>query len=228
MKRKSLVGWLLAGCSVAFAARARGVVMPLAERTSVIDGRIADGEYDEGVTIGPFSRLHPILKWHRWDSEGDGTVTFMTDGRRLCVAWRVKAWSVDFDGSLKSGIVRRDGPIQYNNDAVELEIGAEENGRRAHFVINPNAVIYDAMLSVDGTADVSWNCAGVAAKCSLAHGWWLVELLLPLASVGVRPCFSGLRRSLRHFCLQSRYRLCQKSASRYVLQRPAVQLQQHR
>jgi len=185
MKRKSLVGWLLAGCSVAFAAGARGVVMPLAERTSVIDGRIADGEYDEGVTIGPFSRLHPILKWHRWDSEGDGTVTFMTDGRRLCVAWRVKAWSVDFDGSLKSGIVRRDGPIQYNNDAVELEIGAEENGRRAHFVINPNAVIYDAMLSVDGTADVSWNCAGVAAKCSLAHGWWLVELSLPLASVGV-------------------------------------------
>ena len=72
MKRKSLVGWLLAGCSVAFAAGARGVVMPLAERTSVIDGRIADGEYDEGVTIGPFSRLHPILKWHRWDSEYKG------------------------------------------------------------------------------------------------------------------------------------------------------------
>ena len=172
-------------CSVLIAVAAQGVVMPMAERLSATDGKISDGEYDEGVTAGPFSRLHPLLKWHRWDSEGDGTVSFASDGKRLNVAWRVRAWSVDFDGSLKSGITRRDGPIRCNNDAVELEIGKTASGGRAHFVVNPNAVIYDAMLSADGTPDVAWNCAGVEAKSSLAHGWWIVELSFPLPSVGI-------------------------------------------
>ena len=172
-------------CSAFVAVAAQGVVMPIAEKTATVDGKIVDGEYDEAVTLGPFSRLHPLLKWHRWDSEGDGSVSFMTDGKRLSVAWRVRAWSVDFDGSLKSGIIRRDGPIRCNNDAVELEIGKTASGSRAHFVVNPNAVIYDAMLSADGTPDVAWNCAGVDAKCSLAHGWWMVELSFPLSSVGI-------------------------------------------
>lgn len=174
----TLMAWMVFDC-------AQAVVMPLAGKPSDVDGKITEAEYSQGVTIGPLSRMHPILKWHRWDAEGDGTVTFLTDGSKLCVAWRVKAWSVDFDGSLKSGITRRDGPIRYNNDAVELEVGSAADGRRAHFVINPNAVIYDAMLGADGTSDVSWNCAGAEAKCSLAHGWWLAELSLPLASVGV-------------------------------------------
>ena len=160
-------------------------VMPLADRASDVDGAITEAEYSQGITVGPLSRLHPLLKWHCWDADGDGTVTFLTDGRRLCVAWRVKAWTVDFDGSLKSGITRRDGPIRYNNDAVELEVGATAGGKRAHFVINPNAVIYDAMLAADGSADVSWNCAGAEAKGSLAHGWWLMEFSAPLSSLGI-------------------------------------------
>ena len=164
---------------------AEAVVMPLADGLSVIDGRIGESEYREGVAIGPLSRLHPILKWHRWDDEGDGTVTFLTDGKTLCVAWRVKAWSVDFDGGLKSGITRRDGPIIYNNDAVELEIGPSADGPRAHFAINPDGVIYDAMIAADGSEDPKWNCPGAVAKGALAHGWWLVELSLPLSEVGV-------------------------------------------
>ena len=94
MKRTdALKGFLFVGLA-ACAAVAECVVMPLADRASVVDGKISEGEYDQGVTIGPFSRLHPLLKWHRWDAEGDGTVTFLTDGRRLCVAWKVKAWSL--------------------------------------------------------------------------------------------------------------------------------------
>lgn len=174
----TLAAWMVFDC-------AQAVVMPLAGKPSDVDGKITEAEYFQGVTIGPLSRMHPILKWHRWDSEGDGTVTFLTDGRKLCVAWRVKAWTVDFDGSLKSGITRRDGPIRYNNDAVELEVGSAADGRRAHFVINPNAVIYDAMLAADGSADVSWDCAGAEARCSLAHGWWLVEFSAPLSSLGI-------------------------------------------
>lgn len=170
---------------VVVAATVEAVVMPLADGPSNIDGAITASEYGKGVAIGPLSRLHPILKWHRWDSEGDGTVTFLTDGKTLCVAWRVKAWSVDFDGGLRSGIARRDGPIRYNNDAVELEIGRTAEGQRAHFAINPDGVVYDAMIAADGTEDVSWNCPDLKAKGSLAHGWWLMELSLPLSGVGV-------------------------------------------
>ena len=185
MKRTdALKGFLFVGLA-ACAAVAECVVMPLADRASVVDGKISEGEYNQGVTIGPFSRLHPLLKWHRWDAEGDGTVTFLTDGRRLCVAWKVKAWTVDFDGSLKSGIARHDGPIRYNDDAVELEVGKNPDGERCSFAINPNGIIYDARLSADGTADTGWNCSGVKVKSSLVHGWWIVELSIPLSEIGV-------------------------------------------
>jgi hypothetical protein len=179
--------FVFAGCLsgiALFACMAHGDIMPLAEKLPVVDGKIQDGEYSEAIAIGPFARLHPLLPWRMWDDNGDGTVSFATDGRKLCVAWRVKAWTVDFDGILKSGITRRDGPIRYNNDAVELEIGPAANGRRAHFAVNPNGVIYDAMIAEDGKSDAGWNCSEAEAKCSIAHGWWLVELSLPLAAVG--------------------------------------------
>ena len=70
-------------CSAFVAVAAQGVVMPVAERTATVDGKIVDGEYDEAVTLGPFSRLHPLLKWHRWDSQ---SLWILPQRRRLFFA----------------------------------------------------------------------------------------------------------------------------------------------
>ena len=181
MKKISMLS--LAGATLlSFAAIAD--VMPLSNKLPEIDGKIGEEEYSEAITIGPLSRLHPLLPWHMLEGESDGTVSFLTDGDKLCVAWRVKAWTVDFDGSLRSGVTRRDGPIRYNDDAVELEVGATANGKRAHFAVNRNCIVYDAMIGEDGTSDAKWNCNEVQVKSSLAHGWWLVEMSLPLSAVG--------------------------------------------
>ena len=159
--------------------------IPLARNLPTVDGVIGEHEYDEGVRYCGFLKATSENRLHE---QGDGTATFLTDGERLFVAWRVKARNVDFDGGLRTSVRAsvRDGKV-YDDDSVELAVCGDDPNRIAHFIFNVDGAIHDLLAKAgDNNApmDVKWNCEGVEVKSKVNRGWWECEAMIPLKSIG--------------------------------------------
>ena len=166
----NLLGIILAGAVLA---------VPQARNLPKIDGVIGKTEWNDGVRIAGFlkSAPEPLLV-----NGGEGFVTFLTDGKRLCAAWRVKSRNVDIGGGLRAAATRRDGDV-WDDDALELIVGAD-GGRVAHFIFNAIGTVYDSMTAPGAKADVKWNAAGVKVASVVRHGWWELEAMVPLSEIG--------------------------------------------
>ena len=169
------VAWLAACGEMAFPIR-------LAERElPKVDGNIAAHEYDEGVCIPGFLKCLPESQLVPGN---EGTATFLTDGRTLYVAWRVKARNIDIGGGLDTRATQRDGAV-WADDAVELTVSDESSPKRiAHFIINSIGTIYDMMTVPSGKPDGKWNCKDIKVASRVANGWWEMEASVPFASIG--------------------------------------------
>ena len=159
--------------------------IPLARNLPTVDGVIGEHEYDEGVRYCGFLKAASENRLH---AQGDGTATFLTDGERLFVAWRVKARNVDFDGGLRTSVRAsvRDGKV-YDDDSVELAVCGDDPNRIAHFIFNVDGAIHDLLAKAgDNNApmDVKWNCDGVVVKSKVNRGWWECEAMVPFKSIG--------------------------------------------
>ena len=169
---------LIAGLS-AFSLRA---ALPLnlapAKRLPLVDGVIGEHEYDEGVR---FCGLK-IVPSDRLSEQAESSVTVLSDGKTLFVAGHLMARNVDFDGGLKSSVLKRDGDV-WTDDCVELMVEGDDPSRLAHFVVNPIGTIYDARI-VDGERDVRWSCEGLKVASKVNRGWWELELAIPLRAIG--------------------------------------------
>ena len=146
-----------------------------------VDGVISPHEYDEGTVFLGFLKPQPpmFLK-----AGNEGTATFLSDGRTLYVAWRVKANNIDIGGGLKAKETERDGAV-WDDDGVELVVASEDSPTRVgHFIFNPIGTAYDALFPGSGKADTAWNCDGLKVASRVLHGWWELEAAIPLASIG--------------------------------------------
>lgn len=146
-----------------------------------VDGVISPREYDEGTTFLGFLNAQPpmFLK-----AGNEGTATFLSDGRTLYVAWRVKANNIDIGGGLKAKETERDGAL-WDDDSVELVVASEDSPARVgHFIFNPIGTVYDALYQGSGKADKTWNCKELKVASRVLHGWWELEASIPLASIG--------------------------------------------
>ena len=178
-----LVAAAVMAASSAVAQTSAGVACPIAKakHAPAIDGVMSEGEYDEGVTFAGFLNNSPAFYM---PPGKEGTVTFMSDGKTLFAAWRVKANNVDIGGGLRAVANERDGAV-WGDDAVELVLEGDEPGRTAHFIINPSNVVYDRLRAKAGdAADLKWNCEGMRVAGRVLHGWWELEVAIPFASVG--------------------------------------------
>ena len=146
-----------------------------------VDGVISPHEYDEGTTFLGFLKPQPpkFLK-----AGNEGTATFLTDGRTLYVAWRVRANNIDIGGGLKAKETKRDGAV-WDDDGVELVVASEDTPVHVgHFIFNPIGTVYDALFPGSGKADTAWNCNGLKVASRVLQGWWELETAIPLASIG--------------------------------------------
>ena len=171
---------LMMAAVAAAAVSAGAYEIPLATRLPKVDGTIAKGEWDEGVRLACFLSSAPLMFLQPGN---EGFATFLTDGRTLYVAWRVKAHNVDIGGGMKANATTRDGAV-WDDDAVELVVAGDDEGRVAHFIVNCNNAIWDRLVVRGGKADVGWNCPGLKAAGKVLHGWWELELAIPLKAVG--------------------------------------------
>ena len=114
----------------------------------------------------------------------EGTALFLTDGRTLFVAWRVKARNIDIGGGLRAKAAKRDGAV-WEDDCVELAVESEDREKRvAHFIFNPAGIIYDRLVVGSAKPDNSWNCKDIKVASKVLHGWWEIEAAIPLAEIG--------------------------------------------
>ena len=151
-----------------------------ARHLPAVDGVISDGEYDQGVTLAGFLNASPA---GRLESGNEGSVTFLSDGKTLFTAWRVKANNVDIGGGLKATAIGHDGAV-WEDDAVELVLEGDTPGRTAHFIVNSANIVCDRLRRRAGEkADRKWDCEGLRVAGRVLHGWWELEMAIPLASV---------------------------------------------
>ena len=134
-----------------------------------IDGVISPHEYDEGTAFAGFLNATPP----KLLSPGnEGTALFLTDGRTLFVAWRMKARNIDIGGGLRAKATKRDGAV-WDDDGVELVVESEDREKRAaHFIFNPAGIIYDRLVVGSAKPAVSWNCRDIKVASKVLHGWW--------------------------------------------------------
>ena len=146
-----------------------------------IDGVISPHEYDEGTAFAGFLNATPP----KLLSPGnEGTALFLTDGRTLFVAWRMKARNIDIGGGLRAKATKRDGAV-WEDDGVELAVESEDREKRvAHFIFNPAGIIYDRLVVGSAKPDNSWNCRDIKVASKVLHGWWEIEAAIPLAEIG--------------------------------------------
>ena len=149
-----------------------------AKHLPTVDGILGEHEYDEGVR---FCGLKTVPS-DRLSEQADSAVTVLSDGKTLFIAGHLRARNVDFDGGLKSGVLKRDGAV-WTDDCVELMLEGDDPNRLAHFVFNPVGTIYDARI-VDGETDVRWLCEGLKVSSKVNRGWWELELAIPLRTIG--------------------------------------------
>jgi hypothetical protein len=147
----------------------------------VIDGVVTAHEYEEGLRLAGFLSV----SGGRVLSPGnEGFATFLSDGTTLFVAWRVKARNIDIGGGLKAKATVRDGAV-WDDDGVELVVESEDSPVRvAHFIFNPNGIIYDSLSEGGRKADVKWNCPGLKVASKVLQGWWEIEAAIPLKDIG--------------------------------------------
>ena len=146
-----------------------------------VDGVISPHEYDEGTSFAGFLKSAPASFLAPGN---EGAATFLTDGRTLFVAWRVKARNIDIGGGLQSKATERDGAV-WNDDGVELVVASEDaEPRVAHFIFNPAGTVYDSITIGSRKADIKWNCEGLKVSSKVLQGWWEIETSMPLASIG--------------------------------------------
>ena len=121
MKKSVLLAVAAAG-----ALSACGYDIPLATHLPKVDGVLAKGEWDEGVRLACFLSSAPLMFLQPGN---EGFATFLTDGKTLFVAWRVKAHNVDIGGGMKANATQRDGAV-WDDDAVELVVAGDDAGSK--------------------------------------------------------------------------------------------------
>lgn len=150
------------------------------------------------TTTGEISDL---LAWD-WDAvpvlpplrlAEDGTPAKQQTLCRMC--WDERALYVRFDcddRDIWSTWTNHDDPI-YDEEAVELFIspGAETPKQYYEFEINPNAVVFDALIDNptaqrrDLYADLAWDCQGlrVCVERDDPHQRWVAIMAIPWAQI---------------------------------------------
>ena len=169
--------------SLVFAALAASLTasVPKASRIPVIDGVLSPGEWNDAVSYSGLMKTGG----ESVQAGGEGSVRFLTDGKWLCAAWRVRARNVDIGGGLKADAKTRDGAV-YSDDEVELVVEGDNPDRIAHFIFNSIGTVYDSLNPRTGKRDIGWNCRSLKVASKVLHGWWVIEAALPLAEIG--PC----------------------------------------
>jgi len=80
---------------------------------------------------------------------------------------------------LVRNIKGRDDSMAWWNDNVEvfLDVTGRQQGSYYHFIINPNAAIYDAKID-----DTSWNAQGVKFAVHVGKDFWSLEAFYPFSA----------------------------------------------
>jgi len=145
-----------------------------------IDGEIQSGEWDSGTRFGGFLQGTPFAKL---PPGYEGFATFLSDGKTLYVWFHTKAHNVDIGGGMKANASKHDGPV-WADDAVELVVQGDDPARIAHFIINSKNIVFDRLGKSHSLADLKWNCEGMQVSGKVIHGWWDLEIAIPLSSIG--------------------------------------------
>ncbi len=143
--------------------------------TPVIDGALADGEWDGAALAQHFIQYQPRL--------GDPSplrseALVLYDSTRLYVAFRL------FDTEPPTAqLTRRDAEL-LDDDAVVLLLDSNDDNRSGYFFMtNPLGTQADGQITDDGrTVDAAWDAVWQSAVQRTDTGW-TVELAIPFASI---------------------------------------------
>lgn len=82
-----------------------------------------------------------------------------------------------------------DSPCLWEGDCVELYLAtAQDDLSKAYqFVVAPDGSVYDAEIAAFGASGGCWNLSGLKVSSRIENGRWTVEMIMPIADLGVRP-----------------------------------------
>ena len=175
------------------AAEERPVLtIPRCAAPPVVDGRVAQGEYDRATAFTGFQLAGSRLATHR------SALTYIThDGQRLYIA----VVSSLRDGErLRQLVSRRDYSKVCMDDAIEIFIyparGPGEMQDYYQFVLNARGAYYDARFTPDnGQVEPQWN-GRWEQQSTVSAEYWTVEVSVPLEDFSILPHADGIQLDL--------------------------------
>jgi len=161
------------------------VVLPV-EAAPVLDGKISAGEWGEPAldsfynedTGKPVDAAVQTHVWLRYDAEN------------LYIAAKLLEPEME---ELVEEETEHDGEV-WQDDCLEIFLDPQKKKDPAdfyHLLINPLGVVCDRRGASDVSDDIGWTCKGLKVKTGKSKKYWLVEMAIPLASLGVTKPIAG-------------------------------------
>jgi hypothetical protein len=151
----------------------------------VIDGKLDDAAWKQGVAIGDFS-----VTGSKTPASEPTQVRLAYDVRNLYIAWRVQesllAEAQQRRYKVSTNAKKQDDDV-LNDDCVVLFLQTDKDAKMHEFNINSIGTLFDAQSSKNnlwGTRDASWNSGAQVAGVQ-EDGYWTAELAIPWKAFGL-------------------------------------------
>lgn len=146
--------------------------------------RVPQGPKINGKLSDPLWQKAPLLILGEVTSPQSArfktTARILFDETSFCAGWECEEPDT---GSLRKQTTQRDGSV-WEDDCVELFVGADPEIGYRHIAINAGGAILDQACSPDGKKDLTWN-PDIKAKVWIEEGQgWSVTLSIPLRELG--------------------------------------------
>ena len=162
--------------------------IPITTKRPTVDGVFSPEEWADSLGTGTgFMNINTASAVAR---QTEYAVT--SDGEILFIAARIP----QRPNGLKNTISQRDGNL-WEDESLEVFINPYYDRKSFpevyQFIVNTSGVVFDKIDKGAGKDDVSWDCRGLEVKAGQAPakgstpGFAILEIAVPLSSVGVKP-----------------------------------------
>ncbi|MBI4028698.1 MAG: hypothetical protein HY360_27215 [Verrucomicrobia bacterium] len=175
--------------------------IPVSGKKPMIDGVFSADEWSAAVGI----KRGFMNIYNHCAVERQSDCYLSADNEKLYVCVRTPPRR----GGLKTTITNRDGSV-WADESVEIyinpDVGQKTIADVYQLVVNAAGAVFDQRVKVSiGQNEAIWNCKGLEAASAFQEDWWILEMAIPLAEVGVKPGQPFGLNVARNLCNPSEY-----------------------